>query len=444
MNKLCFVALPYCSSDLHLGRLGGTFIPADIFRRFNILFQKEKCFIVSGVDCYGYGVYLEGYKEDLNKYVERKKKNIFKILNSFSIPLVYKFSTMDHSHKDYVHKKIDQLIKSNKVCVEERENWYCNTCKKWLDDRFLVDKDGKNLEKLFENNKSISLCTFCVFCEKQAEKIKTKVLVLNKFQNPSKQISRNFLEWGLMCSEEQFKLIQRPFTYYVWIEALYSYPEQYEKLNSNFELYYFYAKDNKYYHEKVYPFILPLNLQHLSPLTNRIFCRNYFLNGNKKISGSEKNTLISINNFNKDLLRYAIAKIDTLRSDSCVTEDLLKENIKEYFNKYVNLVKRVQILNRKRNIKKIKSSIDPLYFQYMRENDLVKSLKVIEETLKRTSKEIEELVLRNKKQSRCYNDTLNILKMLEPFTPKTSKLLNKFLRKNLDFTYDKETLSVIS
>ena len=65
-----------------------------------------------------------------------------------------------------------------------------------------------------------------------------------------RQISRSYLKWGLKSDDKVSPKAGFRFTYHVWIEAFYSYFEQYSSRNTSSKIaFYFYSKDISYYHQ---------------------------------------------------------------------------------------------------------------------------------------------------------------------------------------------------
>jgi methionyl-tRNA synthetase len=62
---LVCVAWPYVNGDLHVGHLGGCFVPADVYARFQRLSGRE-VLMVSGSDCFGTPITLEADKRQVH------------------------------------------------------------------------------------------------------------------------------------------------------------------------------------------------------------------------------------------------------------------------------------------------------------------------------------------------------------------------------------------
>ena len=306
----------------------------------------------------------------------------------------------------------------------------------------------------------------CKFCKQEPEKKAVNVLVLKykdlgydsyktltqrlNIQESEKELTRNFTLWGLKSGPFIEDFLDTKTSVYVWIEALYAYLEQvepYERTKIS-HYYYFYGKDNEYYHQVVYPQLL--NRDESSPHGPKVTCikRNFFTFNREKISSSGTCVLdLSTLELPGDLIRYGVSKLDPLNKDAEISQDFLKTNGLKYFKKYVNLGKRILGLG-ERDLKVCSKIFDlKAYLKYMDCNDLKNSLKEIDNYYDQLVKLLEETLKTKNIQSL---DTLNfnycvLLKLLYPFTPNYSKfLLDCFIHKKAyhfnSTTYQLKTL----
>ncbi len=88
--------MPYGNKDLHLGHIGGVFVPADCYARFlRDRIGKENVIFVSGTDCYGSPILeswrrlreQEGYEGTLEDYVAGYHARQRQVLDAYHISL---------------------------------------------------------------------------------------------------------------------------------------------------------------------------------------------------------------------------------------------------------------------------------------------------------------------------------------------------------------------
>ena len=135
---LIAVSWPYASSDIHVGNIAGSYLPADIFGRFQRL-RGNHVLMVSGSDSYGTPITLKADSENL------KPEEIYKRYHHHFIDLYkklginYDFFTSTHTAN---HQKVSQSIflalkENGLLYVEEQEQWYSASLKRFLPDRYV-------------------------------------------------------------------------------------------------------------------------------------------------------------------------------------------------------------------------------------------------------------------------------------------------------------------
>ena len=476
-KTLFFVALPYVTAELHTGRIMGTFLPADIIKRYYEKFKNKRISILSGLDCYGTSVYKELIEKKLDKetFFIEKEKTFFKTLSKVGISFSPLFKTYSLPHYRYTNKHFFKLLQENKIFKKETPEKFCNNCKLVLADRFLETEEGESLESyqqqfLYRNSEYIEPPLKCVFC-KTSPVIKTFNNLFLKYDNSSqwvekyfvnqkeKQLSRSFLHWGLKGSKTMRDFNDGYFTYYVWVEALCSYPELYQRIEKNYdieEIKYFYGKDNHYYHRVVYPELLTKESAKLAPTDENVFMRHHILDGeSKKLSSSKKNFL-KIEDFNiknYDLLRFGLAYEDCLTSDSSITKEKIVENCNLYLRKFINTtnrlvscLKKLDHLKRAPLIRSKKISCLDItsYVKYMDQSNLRCAIEQILFAHNKISQLIDEKVkTKTHKYVSLYEEFFNLLNFLEPFTPKTVIKLKSSLKKLKAVKFSKESFLLI-
>ena len=77
-NILVAVAWPYASGSRHLGHIGGAYLPADIFARYNRMIGNN-VIMVSGSDVHGSRGLGDVYKRQVFKRMMQKRISFYQI-----------------------------------------------------------------------------------------------------------------------------------------------------------------------------------------------------------------------------------------------------------------------------------------------------------------------------------------------------------------------------
>ncbi|MEJ2245923.1 MAG: methionine--tRNA ligase [Acidobacteriota bacterium] len=135
---LVTAALPYANGPLHVGHLAGAYIPADVFVRFQRLKGSDVLFIC-GSDEHGVPITIRAGSEGISPK---------EVVDRYHSIMCRSFENIGLSFDNYsrtslsVHHKISQeifLTINQKGFVREKsvEQYYCNTCARFLPDRFI-------------------------------------------------------------------------------------------------------------------------------------------------------------------------------------------------------------------------------------------------------------------------------------------------------------------
>jgi len=137
-NILVAVAWPYANSDIHVGNITGSYLPADIFARYQRL-KGRRVLMVSGSDSHGTPVTvradaegktpLEVYQQYHARFIELFQK----------LGLAYDLFTSTHTEN---HFKVSQSIflalqKSGYLYTDRQKQWYSPTQRRFLPDRYV-------------------------------------------------------------------------------------------------------------------------------------------------------------------------------------------------------------------------------------------------------------------------------------------------------------------
>jgi methionyl-tRNA synthetase len=135
---LVAVAWPYANSEIHVGNLTGSYLPADIFARYHRL-RGNRVLMVSGTDSHGTPVTvradavgktpLEVYQQYHAGFLELYQK----------LGLTYDLFTSTHTE---THFKVSQAIflslqKNGYLYVDRQQQWYSAAQRRYLPDRYI-------------------------------------------------------------------------------------------------------------------------------------------------------------------------------------------------------------------------------------------------------------------------------------------------------------------
>lgn len=423
MNNI-FIGLswPYANGELHIGHLGSS-LPADILARYYRLRGNNVCF-VSGSDCFGTPISIQAQKEnrspkEITDDYHEKFVQVFKDLN-FSFDNYSK--TTEKSHIEFASNFHRDLYDTEFVDKRYESKLYCNSCKRFLPDRYVVGicpKCGANTkgdaceqcgtilepEELKEPH-----CGICndtpffkethqyylklsrlqyrlikYFNEKNNKWSQNAINLTKRYFNDGlidRAISRD-LDWGVAVpTNEKNKVI------YNWAENVLGYlsacKEFCNKNNQKFEDWfkndnakhiYVHAKDNIQFHSIIFPALLIADTNEYH-LPDEIFAYEFVTNNGQKISKS-KGTCLTVrellNKYDDEFLRFYFAKnisdkkdLDFRETDliSCVNGELIN-NWGNFVNRTLSFIKSKfdGKVNKYRVFNEIKTRIESAFYR---------------------------------------------------------------------------------
>jgi len=136
---LVTAALPYANGPLHLGHIRSTYLPADIYARYNRLIGNEVLYVCAS-DEHGTPIVAAAEKakktpkEFVDYYHERDEKEFAQL--GFSLDIFHRTSSAEN--KETTQHFFLQLQKNGHIYQKEVEQPYCENCKRFLPDRFVV------------------------------------------------------------------------------------------------------------------------------------------------------------------------------------------------------------------------------------------------------------------------------------------------------------------
>jgi len=303
---LVAVAWPYANAEIHVGNLTGSYLPADIFARYQRLKGRD-VLMVSGSDSHGTPITVRADAENvtpLDVYL-RFHEGFLELFQSLGITYDVFTSTHTENHFD-VSQKIFLTLKQNGFLYQEsQEQWYSTSQNRFLPDRYVegtcyicgyenarsdqCDKCGNLLEagKLIDPKSKIDGSTpelretthfyldlsklepqIAAFLKERESYWRQNVLrqSLGQIQSDGlrgRPITRD-LDWGIPVPLEG----QTGKCLYVWFEAVIGYlsaaieyglltdkPDSWKHwwTNKNSKSFYFIGKDNIPFHAIIWP-----------------------------------------------------------------------------------------------------------------------------------------------------------------------------------------------
>ncbi len=406
---LIAAALPYANGTLHLGHVAGL-IGSDILARYHRLNNDDVLF-VSGSDCHGTPIAFEAEKNNVAPSVIADKYHTeFKKVLAEGMAFSYDFYTKTTSatHAEVVQEIFLKLYKKNLIYKRTEELPYCETCNKFLPDRYIegecyicqydsargdqCDNCGNLMNaKELVNPKCKNCKNTPIFKDSEHFFLKLTSFqdTLTKWVNNSngwrvnaKNFTAKFLEqglhdrsitrdtdWGITIPLEGYDSKK----IYVWFEAVCAYlsasKEWAEEIGKKDEWkefwenessfhYYIHGKDNIPFHSIIWPSIL-LGYENLH-LPDKIISSEYLTLEKKQFSKS-RNWAIwlpdFLENFDSETLRYYLVAngAETSDADFSWKEFMTKTN-NELINNFGNYAYRVLSFTRKHFPKGVKSN----------------------------------------------------------------------------------------
>jgi len=141
MRVLITAALPYANGPLHLGHIRSTYLPADICARFNRMIGNETIYVCA-TDEHGTPIVVSAEKEKKTPkqfvdFFHLKDKEEFAKLG-FSMDIFHR--TSSDENKEMTIHFFNKLNENGFLVKKEVEQYFCENCRRYLPDRFLVGK----------------------------------------------------------------------------------------------------------------------------------------------------------------------------------------------------------------------------------------------------------------------------------------------------------------
>jgi methionyl-tRNA synthetase len=137
-NIIITAALPYANGEIHIGHIASTYLPADIFARYNRRIGKQVSYIC-GTDDYGTPVLVKAEKENKSPrdYVGFWNNADDEDFKSLGISFDFFSKTSSRENIEFVQYVFNELDKKGHIYVQDVTQFYCEHDKKFLPDRYV-------------------------------------------------------------------------------------------------------------------------------------------------------------------------------------------------------------------------------------------------------------------------------------------------------------------
>jgi len=299
------VAWPYANGPIHIGQVGGCYLPPDIFRRYHEM-KGDEVLMVSGSDQHGTPVTVTAEEEGLSakETAEKYHRINSKALKDLGVKFSLFTYTMNETHKRVAKDIFKTLYEKGHIGLDTMETFYCPNCERSLPDRYVIGTCPECDQEEIKGDQCDECGTLldpenligprCMHCGSTPEMRENEhfFLKLSNFQDALEEyiedkdywknhvlnftkgwlkegledrpISRD-MEWGISVPIEGYEEKK----IYVWFEAVIGYLSTSIKWseegdgdwtkfwkNPDAEHYYFLAKDNIPFHTIIWPSIL--------------------------------------------------------------------------------------------------------------------------------------------------------------------------------------------
>ena len=392
---LVAVAWPYASGSLHLGHLGGAYLPSDIFARYHRLAGND-VIMVSGSDAHGTPITVRADEEGITprEVVDKYHAEILGYWEAVGISFDLFTTTMTENHHAVTQDMFLRLLEKGHLVKATSTQFYDPEAERFLPDRYVegtcphcgyTDARGDQCENcgrtldaidLIEPRSRLSGATPVLrdtehyffrlpqFAEALRAWLETKTTWRRHVRNwalgmieegmPDRAITRD-IEWGVEVPVDDLGPGKR---IYVWFDAVIGYlsaakewaqlsgdPEAWRRWweDPEAESYYFVGKDNIPFHTVIWPAMLlgygGLNLPTDVPANQYITFKGAKASKSK---GVGRSIGWYAERLQPDALRYAIASVLPEQNDTDLSdEEIIRRINDELVATWGNLVNRV-------------------------------------------------------------------------------------------------------
>lgn len=137
-NILVAVAWPYANSDIHVGNITGSYLPADIFARYQRL-AGNRVIMVSGSDAHGTPVTVRAEEVGTTPLEEYQgfHQGFLELFQKLGLTYDLFTSTHTENHFKVAQAFFQALNKNGYLYTERQKQWYAPIQKRFLPDRYV-------------------------------------------------------------------------------------------------------------------------------------------------------------------------------------------------------------------------------------------------------------------------------------------------------------------
>jgi methionyl-tRNA synthetase len=391
---LVAVAWPYASGPLHLGHLGGAYLPPDIFARYHRLVGND-VLMVSGSDANGTPITVKAEELGITPkdVVDRYHPEILGYWDQLGISFDLFTTTMTENHHRVTQDFFTRLLENGYLVKGSSEQFYDPEAERFLPDRYVegtcphcgytdargdqCDNCGRTLDPtdLIDPRSRLSGATpvrretehyfldLPAFKDRLTEWLESKTTWRKHVKNwalgmvadmPMRAITRD-IDWGVDLPVDDLGPGKK---IYVWFDAVIGYlsaaiewasytedPDAWERWwkDPEAESYYFVGKDNIPFHAVIWPAMLmgrgDLNLPTDVPANQYITFKGAKASKSK---GVGRSIGWYAERLEPDALRYAIASVFPEQDDTDLSDgEIIRRVNEELVATWGNLVNRV-------------------------------------------------------------------------------------------------------
>lgn len=135
---LVAVAWPYANAEIHVGNLTGSYLPADIFARYQRL-RGRNVLMVSGSDSHGTPITVRADAEKTTPYevYQRFHAGFIDLFQQLGLNYDLFTSTHTSNHQEVAQKMFLALKKNGFLYTESQMQWYAPSQSRFLPDRYV-------------------------------------------------------------------------------------------------------------------------------------------------------------------------------------------------------------------------------------------------------------------------------------------------------------------
>jgi len=135
---LAAVAWPYGNSEIHVGNLVGSYLPADIFSRYHRL-KGNRVLMVSGTDSHGTPITVRAEAENIEPLAvyQRFHKGFLELFQKAGLTYDLFTSTHTENHFQVSQAMFKALLENGFMYKETQKQWYSTSQERFLPDRYV-------------------------------------------------------------------------------------------------------------------------------------------------------------------------------------------------------------------------------------------------------------------------------------------------------------------